>query len=641
MFTARCGSGVGSNTTTVTKQTGLEYHQLASSKLVIRQEGFFNIFPNEQKIKTETEGLSLGWKLHISVNNEQLITAFNVIAPLLQRLGIFFKVIDIYDSEYANIAERFKVGTQITIYLDYNHEPILKIDQVRKLIIDIDSALKEAGVRPGVVPQSDAKMQDSKYFSLRCDKAIVPAFFQRHLKHSTDPFTGKTRPIQCEQYIAAKNVGHVFNPFNLSNPYRELLTAEDQKPFNPAEHFNGLIQRQLEEQRHNKDYFCTSCQIRNYFEEMTEFLLFTLLAYLNQYTDLEKLYAQSLPELFPLIYFNQPLSKIHFIKLEFVHDTNIQESVRWACMMIDLCMNEEHCIFAPDGDFSNMFPTPKDFVHLVESVRNLPAPPKEKDDDKLFPLPTQPLDLEPIKHEFEELVKEHAQQLQKSLAGNEKEVQVSELCVTLRNNDPIVAMAALHALRDALPDYDATTKLRYLEILVANVDTPAAALTLLDHEHYGYRDATGIISLDNFLAAFKTVVAAKSWTYFCLAPLLREIVESLEKQAKINSDNQHQIAKIIEGLKILAESANCLSSQIMLLAYYSPEDSLLITRLAHSMREENLFPICQPDADEARRYIELIRKNPTAKVEISEILENADHASDFTGNAPEKIQLSL
>jgi hypothetical protein len=161
----------------------------------------------------DLEELYQMWKIHISVDNNQLRSAFNIIAPILLRnkdlLATYlrFKV----TNEEKTISERLKKGAQFTFYLYQkdNWENIYEIDRLRKVFVKIAKRLKNAGICLGEKPVSDAATSIA-YFSMRCDR-------DSRLYYIHNMYSGSN-----------------YNPVALYNPYQGLLPGGE-KPQSPTE----------------------------------------------------------------------------------------------------------------------------------------------------------------------------------------------------------------------------------------------------------------------------------------------------------------------------------------------------------------------------------------------------------------------
>lgn len=195
-------------------------NKLAEQEEIVRldqEDAFFVIttHPAEQKAKTGN-GHNFEWKLHISVNPDQLSEAFDLAAPIISKYCFLFKVTNQGKVE----SERFKQGTQITIPLEGQEGPVISPEDTEKMMWEIHQVFSENNIGKGKKPDSDAETI-SPYFSMRNDKII----FTLH-KHKVS-------------YIPAFCIGKNFNPANNPNPFSHLLSSEV-KPFDAFEHFQSF-----------------------------------------------------------------------------------------------------------------------------------------------------------------------------------------------------------------------------------------------------------------------------------------------------------------------------------------------------------------------------------------------------------------
>lgn len=191
--------------------------KLAKQKETIRltgEDAFFSITQPSKINEVTTEKYYLGWKLHLSVCQQDLQEAFGIVAPIISEYGFFFKVINLGNK---NIPERYKEGTQITIPLEELENPVRSPDDVKTMMQEIERALSDNKIGHGKIPASDAPTF-SPYFSLRNDKK---------------PNVLGTRAID---YIDFTKVGKNFNPANNFNLFENLLGSK-LGPFDPYHHF--------------------------------------------------------------------------------------------------------------------------------------------------------------------------------------------------------------------------------------------------------------------------------------------------------------------------------------------------------------------------------------------------------------------
>lgn len=193
----------------------------------LQSDAFYRIDPIEKATSTsnndvcpEYESSGLGWKLHVSVNPNQLELAFDKIAHIINRYGVTFKV----TNSQKTLDERLTEGTQFTIVLEKNGKPVLAQDNVEKMIGEISQALASASISPGKMPDSDAPTV-SNYISMRNDKWV-----------------GLLGEVV---YVPAEKIGNNFNIGNHANPFSHLLKQQS-VPFDPYEFVLSLESNQEE-----------------------------------------------------------------------------------------------------------------------------------------------------------------------------------------------------------------------------------------------------------------------------------------------------------------------------------------------------------------------------------------------------------
>jgi hypothetical protein len=140
-----------------------------------------NVFAEFYKKGTQSNDEST-WKAHLSIDPNDLAKAWDTMTPLLEKHGItHFKVVRQnavahkgaglhtdkgLTDEQRNLGmrdlERVSGGMQVTVYIPEGQEK-----QIQGALKDIEKALKEAGVRPGTVDQSDRQI--GTYSSVRND----------------------------------------------------------------------------------------------------------------------------------------------------------------------------------------------------------------------------------------------------------------------------------------------------------------------------------------------------------------------------------------------------------------------------------------------------------------------------------------
>lgn len=313
---------------------------------VRRADGFYHIHP-----RPEVAGTSyLGWKLHVSVKADRLTEAFDILAPILQKQDVTFKVVDkeyFASQEDSAVTNRLRQGAQITIYLEKNGRH-LPLGLVSQMICAINTALAEKKIENGVIPASDAAISDSLYVSLRNDKAIG---FKVKTKNSEEEHRYscsrddllEPNPIIIHfaqaEYCDAAQIGSNFNPTNLLNPYSDLLTTRT--PFDPVAHFQMLPEYDIVGTERD---FTIQGKIE-----------LTLIAYLRQLTQLQThLSEQRSIELLEHIYSEEPIPKM-FLKGKALSDPAIQENIKVAFILQDCMLQKDFdtgchsldCLYSP------------------------------------------------------------------------------------------------------------------------------------------------------------------------------------------------------------------------------------------------------------------------------------------------------
>ncbi len=162
------------------------------------------------------------WKLHISVRSSDIAKAYNLIHHLLEENFHTFKVIsDDYPEE-----QRHYRGAQFTLALSQGHQD--NVDDLQVLLKKIELLLIDNNIEPGFIPESDAKLLEKNFFSLRYDGSKI---FERELE-------------EHEYYLSANTVGKNYNPLNSFNPYNILLHRQDDA-FDLIRHFEKFEVRSL------------------------------------------------------------------------------------------------------------------------------------------------------------------------------------------------------------------------------------------------------------------------------------------------------------------------------------------------------------------------------------------------------------
>lgn len=171
----------------------------------------------------------LGWKLHVSVHQDDYNRAFIVLAPLISQYSRVFKGIDIdtlnlLKKNGKSIDERVYYGGQITIYLMRNDQQMVTSAAALELVNKINTLLIEQKIRVGIPPASDA-LTISPYVSLRHDKLIVPLMLMQERKNSA------YSDYNDDYYLPGRKLIGLFNPSHVANPYDSLLASKS-PPFN-------------------------------------------------------------------------------------------------------------------------------------------------------------------------------------------------------------------------------------------------------------------------------------------------------------------------------------------------------------------------------------------------------------------------
>jgi hypothetical protein len=628
----------------------LQYQNLATLHVVERAEGFFTIInPKAEEDAGDTgrkegevtgdieekEKSFLGWKLHISIEMKHLPAAFNAIAPILYRNGIPFKVLD---NEREGIAERFKKGAQFTIYLEENGQAILQNpNDVGAMIAAVDAALRSEHIDCGIIPQSDAKIEISPYFSIRNDKILCPAVLS---PERDDRYYGfiEQKKLQADcLYMEASLVGTNFNPCNLTNPYAELLAEKHQITHELLELFSTQFDARREDQSRPVG------DSANYFESVA----IALLAYLYEHTNLEKYANEQLTELVHQVYSWQLISS-EFIKPNFANEANIQENIRWAFMICDY-------IFHRRGDDAVVFHPNLPPGKLSDFLR--------KAHEKFESVRTEPRDKSMVCESFAPerlgvLINFHKNHMLESLKDKPKPELISAMIEEMKSHDLIVAMAAADVLTNTLRDCDdsikegclrmlvdtaknrdlfipqaAASALAYallsfpdnaakqecLRTLANNVKFPAIAMAVIERSfefrfHYSEK-----INPVVFLEAIKTLVSAQDFALPVFAHLddcmLGVIVDEI-------APNQPKMA--IEALYLLAEHG-MLAAQFTLIGIFTGTEKAIdpLSEIAPGARRllENFKG--EKNLEMAQYYLGLARNNPlvtpAGKEELKEL----------------------
>lgn len=174
--------------------------------------------PRMRMMKFQTKQIEkekVGWKLHISVNPQDIEKAWALIHPTLTKFEITgIKLVK--PSTLEKDADRQKqTGKQFTIYQFMN----LNFDKQKweEIIKQIEEKLQENGIRPGDMPKVNQAIQGSSYFSYRND----------------------THP-ETKEYIEDDAVGlqmeknPELKPFNLigaEDPFEKLSPFEEKKEY--------------------------------------------------------------------------------------------------------------------------------------------------------------------------------------------------------------------------------------------------------------------------------------------------------------------------------------------------------------------------------------------------------------------------
>lgn len=162
-----------------------------------------------------------GWKLHLSIDPKDLQKAYSLMLPLLMnayKSGTIrkFKMVD--PNYPGELDERFKNGTQVTIYLGEDEDTPVDNTELEAVLQEITQILSANNIQVGKIPTSDAK---TKY--LYCS-----------LRNSCDV------DLNYSSYLAGKDVGKNFNPLQYPNPYESLLLSPVQN-FSLKQHFSDFL----------------------------------------------------------------------------------------------------------------------------------------------------------------------------------------------------------------------------------------------------------------------------------------------------------------------------------------------------------------------------------------------------------------
>lgn len=152
-------------------QDGIHFknNDITGSKL---NDDFYQVVFGDTK--SLREDVTKCWKLHISVLPQDLERAWQALVPLFKQHADFLKLIKIINFKHISEKEqegtrgatRVKEGAQITIYIPRSQERTAEIiAKYKELVKVIPKILFNLGVRPGIAPLSDGKI--NKYVSAR------------------------------------------------------------------------------------------------------------------------------------------------------------------------------------------------------------------------------------------------------------------------------------------------------------------------------------------------------------------------------------------------------------------------------------------------------------------------------------------
>lgn len=236
---------------TLLKYSNLNNLVIKRQVVELDQNGAFYVITHPAYVeKAKIGSNSLGWKLHISIDSNQLEEGYDAIVAIISRYCFHFKVTNPVYVE----GDRLIHGAQITLYLEYKEEPTIVPNDLEKMIREVDQALDEKGIAPGQLPDSDASTF-SPYCTLRSDKSKLIL-----LRQTFD-------------YVPSWNTGRNFNPCNHPNPFATLL-RDPVDTFDPASHLLTFFEFTDEgvKVKDSHFYYMLSSLVREYtlFDAMDE-----------------------------------------------------------------------------------------------------------------------------------------------------------------------------------------------------------------------------------------------------------------------------------------------------------------------------------------------------------------------------------
>jgi hypothetical protein len=315
------------------RRSDLSYESLYNQakpdgRVKLEQENQFFVITHPTKLNTfKWSSPYLGWKFHISVKPDQLEKAFNLVEPILTRLRLGFKVINLIEVGDAQ-------GEQITIYPVEDGNLVVTAEVVGQMMERIHREFLLNGIEPGNLPASDAPMISS-FFSMRCD--ICRPLLNRSLPPG---------------YVPVRVSGTLFNPMNYPNPFDSLL-KDKEKPFDPMVHL-----RSFNLGKNNENVFYRS--------------LDTMKACINEYTHFETLSDED-RETFIIQYcLEKGKDNTKFFKDKYQHRPEILLAVKHAFTLVFMYETDTHIsknwyfMYINSSQFSKQYPFGNSFGNLLK-----------------------------------------------------------------------------------------------------------------------------------------------------------------------------------------------------------------------------------------------------------------------------------
>lgn len=202
----------------------------------------------------------VGWKLHISVDETDLLKAVEYAAPIISQYCHFKvrvpeQVLEEKKSDKKQEVVRTISNAQFTVYLE-SETGSIEPEKVKNLLAAVSRALAERGIREArQLPNSDAPIKGYGYFSVRNDRICI--FYDRGVLKSA--------------YLPATLAHGIVNPSNSINPYAGIFSIEN---ISPLEVFEKI------DLQASSDHESIQKSVRM----LKTRLVFSLISYVNQYS---------------------------------------------------------------------------------------------------------------------------------------------------------------------------------------------------------------------------------------------------------------------------------------------------------------------------------------------------------------------